>query len=137
VQYPFTSVSPLSAGTRFDKAISPWDGRNPAPGYDIGLDGVVHVGMLPDFVQEMSALGLTSDDLQPIFRGAEAYVRTWETADAWASSFDTESAKGVRGVCEVARKSLLANEDAGNPREVVVAMRELRSNHCRGIPTQM
>ena len=36
--------------------------------------------MIPDFVQEMRTLGLTDDELEPLWNGAEAYIRTWESA---------------------------------------------------------
>lgn len=45
--------------------------------FDINLDGVAHYGMLADFVQDLRNLGLTDDDLAPLFRSAEDYIDLW------------------------------------------------------------
>lgn len=48
--------------------------------FDINVDGFAHMGMFPDFVAELRAVGLTDSDLTPLFNSAEAYIRTWEAA---------------------------------------------------------
>jgi len=116
---------------QFGKSVTPWDGRATQSGYDISFDGVVHVGMLPDLVEEMRVLGV---DVQPLWNGAEAYIRAWETAEAWRSSFDAEGAKGARAACEQYRMTLLQGEDAPDPNMVVAAVKNLRTTACRGIP---
>jgi microsomal dipeptidase-like Zn-dependent dipeptidase len=131
VSYPFTS--PLAPGTQFFKSVTPWDGRATQPGYDISLDGVPHVGMLPDLVEEIRVLGV---DVQPLWNGAEAYIRAWETAEAWESSFDAEGTRSVRADCEQHRRTLLQGEDAEDPDVVVAAIKSLRTAGCRGIPAQ-
>jgi microsomal dipeptidase-like Zn-dependent dipeptidase len=75
VRYPFTS--PLT-GASFGRSMLPWSGRT-AP-YDVSTDGVAHIGMIPDLVEEMKVLGLTEEELEPLWHGAEAYIRTWEAA---------------------------------------------------------
>jgi hypothetical protein len=47
---------------------------------DINFDGVAHYGMLPDYFQDMRAVGFTKEDMGPLFLGAEAYIRMWEKA---------------------------------------------------------
>jgi hypothetical protein len=37
--------------------------------------------MYPDFIADLGAIGLTGDDIAPIFNAAEAYVRMWEKAN--------------------------------------------------------
>jgi microsomal dipeptidase-like Zn-dependent dipeptidase len=54
--------------------------------WDINFDGVAHYGMLPDFFQDLRAVGMTRQDLEPLFRGAEAYIRMWEKACSFSSS---------------------------------------------------
>lgn len=49
--------------------------------FDINVDGYAHVGMFPDFVAELRAVGLTDDDLRPLFRSAEAYISMWECTE--------------------------------------------------------
>jgi microsomal dipeptidase-like Zn-dependent dipeptidase len=46
--------------------------------FDINLDGFAHYGMLPDFLQDLRNVGLTHEDLTPLFRSAEDYIRMWE-----------------------------------------------------------
>ena len=36
--------------------------------FDINVDGLAHVGMLPDFIADWQAQGLTEDDLGPLLR---------------------------------------------------------------------
>ncbi len=50
----------------------------PVRDYDINLDGMAHFGLLPDFLQDLRNVGLSSDDLKPLFRSAEDYIRLWE-----------------------------------------------------------
>ena len=67
--------------------------------FDINLDGVAHYGMLPDFLQDVRNVGLTPEDLSPLFRSANDYIEMWHTceqkAPEIASSIDesTRSAK--------------------------------------------
>jgi hypothetical protein len=66
------------------------DGRNVALArsfagrrdFDINIDGVAHYGMLPDFLQDLKNIGLSDNDLAPLFRSAEDYIRTWERCEA-------------------------------------------------------
>ena len=48
--------------------------------YDFNYDGMAHVGMYPDFINDLKAVGVTDHDLKPLFRSAEAYVCMWENA---------------------------------------------------------
>ena len=50
--------------------------------FDFNLDGLAHYGLLPDMLQDLRNLGLSEHDLAPLFRGAEDYVRMWETIEA-------------------------------------------------------
>ncbi len=49
--------------------------------FDINVDGYAHVGMFPDFVAELRALGVSETDLLPLFSSAEAYIQLWERAE--------------------------------------------------------
>jgi microsomal dipeptidase-like Zn-dependent dipeptidase len=49
--------------------------------FDINIDGVAHYGMLPDFIQDLKNVGLTDEDLLPLFRSAEEYIRVWEKCE--------------------------------------------------------
>ena len=132
VTYPITRTSPSASVRTLDKATTPWDGRRDRPGYDISYDGVPHIGMIPDFVEEMRVLGLTDAELQPLWHGAEAYIRAWEAAEAWRSGFDVEAKSSVRQQCEAHRADYLASMDTGHVARAVTALRGMRQNGCRG-----
>jgi hypothetical protein len=45
--------------------------------FDINIDGMAHYGMLPDFLQDLRNIGLTVEDLAPLFRSAYDYIQMW------------------------------------------------------------
>jgi hypothetical protein len=47
----------------------------PQRDFDINIDGVAHYGLLPDFLQDVRNVGVRPDDLAPLFRSAEDYIR--------------------------------------------------------------
>jgi microsomal dipeptidase-like Zn-dependent dipeptidase len=49
--------------------------------WDINLDGIAHYGMLPDFLQDLKNIGLSTLQLQPLFNSAEDYIQMWEKAE--------------------------------------------------------
>jgi microsomal dipeptidase-like Zn-dependent dipeptidase len=46
--------------------------------FDFNKDGLAHVGLLPDFIKDLTNVGLTEQELEPLFHSAEAYIRMWE-----------------------------------------------------------
>ncbi|MEZ4282666.1 MAG: membrane dipeptidase [Myxococcota bacterium] len=74
IAYPFAahgdgatgSFSVLSTGTK---------------SWDYNQTGFAHVGLLPDFVEDLKQAGLSDRQLDPLFRSAEAYVAMWERID--------------------------------------------------------
>jgi hypothetical protein len=67
-------------------------------GWDINLDGMVHIGLMPDFIQDVRNVGVSWERLTPMFNAAEEYVRMWERqcdlANGWADR------NGQPAVCE-------------------------------------
>ena len=49
--------------------------------FDFNIDGLAHVGMLPDLIADMRTIGVSSQELEPLFQSAEAYVALWERAE--------------------------------------------------------
>lgn len=70
VQYPFTVIG--GNGQTMDKSIVG------TKAFDINYDGLAHVGMYPDFIQDLLSIGLSDNDLKPLFRSAEQYIEMWE-----------------------------------------------------------
>ena len=65
--YPFT----LPGFGTFDKQVS---GQR---AFDFNNDGLAHIGLLPDMVADLKNVGLTDQQLQPLFGGAQAYINSW------------------------------------------------------------
>jgi hypothetical protein len=55
--------------------LTEWEGGNICPRFS--PDG----SMLPDFLQDLKNIGLSPDQLKPLFYSAEDYVQMWERAE--------------------------------------------------------
>jgi microsomal dipeptidase-like Zn-dependent dipeptidase len=49
---------------------------------DFDTEGFLHLGMLPELIEDARNDGMTDEELEPLFRSAEAYLRMWERAEA-------------------------------------------------------
>ncbi|MFW6067610.1 MAG: hypothetical protein ACOC97_04670 [Myxococcota bacterium] len=47
---------------------------------DFNTEGFVHIGMLPELIEDARQDGVTDEDLEPLFKSAEGYLRMWERA---------------------------------------------------------
>jgi microsomal dipeptidase-like Zn-dependent dipeptidase len=56
--------------------------------FDINIDGVAHVGMLPDFIQDLKNVGLTEENLKALNRSAMDYVSMWSVAEKRAQEIN-------------------------------------------------
>ncbi|MEU2669349.1 discoidin domain-containing protein [Streptomyces sp. NPDC007164] len=91
VKYPFRSADGGSVVDRQQTGRRTWD---------FNTDGAAHVGMVPDWIEQIRLSGGT-DTVQDLLGGAESYLRTWQAtelhkpepnlaAGAAASASDTE-----------------------------------------------
>jgi microsomal dipeptidase-like Zn-dependent dipeptidase len=69
--YPFT----LPGFGTFDRQVT---GQKT---FDFNVDGLAHIGLLPDLVADLTRLGLPAPYLDSIYRSAEAYVALWERVE--------------------------------------------------------
>ncbi len=53
---------------------------------DFNTEGFVHVGMVAEMIEDVRRDGASDEDLAPLFRSAEGYVRMWERAEARAAA---------------------------------------------------
>jgi microsomal dipeptidase-like Zn-dependent dipeptidase len=53
---------------------------------DFDTEGLIHIGMLPELLQDARSDALSDDDLEPLFRSAEGYIRMWEKAEERAAA---------------------------------------------------
>lgn len=70
LQYPFT----LDGFGKFNKLTT---GEKT---FDYNVDGLAHIGLMPDLLADLLTIGVTKQQLEPVFRSAEAYVNVWERA---------------------------------------------------------
>jgi hypothetical protein len=49
---------------------------------DFNAEGMIHIGLLPEYIEDARRNGVSDQDLKPLFRSAEALVRLWERAEA-------------------------------------------------------
>ena len=45
--------------------------------YDFNVDGLAHIGLFPDMVADLKNIGVTDDQLKPLFGSAQAYLNMW------------------------------------------------------------
>ena len=65
----------------------------PRRDFDYNVDGMAHYGMFPDFLQDLRNVGLTAEDLAPLFRSAHDYVEMWDRCDHRAPAIAEVQAK--------------------------------------------
>lgn len=52
---------------------------------DFNTEGMLHLGLLPELIEDVRRDGTPDEDLEPLFRSAEAYLRTWERSEQRAT----------------------------------------------------
>lgn len=53
---------------------------------DFNTEGMIHIGLLPELIEDARRDGVTDEELAPLFRSAEAYIRMWERAEERGAS---------------------------------------------------
>ncbi|MEM9071612.1 MAG: hypothetical protein AAGE52_24100 [Myxococcota bacterium] len=53
---------------------------------DFNTEGMLHIGLIPELIEDARRDGMTDEDLEPLFRSAEAYLRMWERAEERADA---------------------------------------------------
>jgi hypothetical protein len=53
---------------------------------DFNTQGLVHIGMLAELIEDARRDAESEADLEPLFRSAEGYLRMWEKAEARAEA---------------------------------------------------
>ncbi len=52
---------------------------------DFNTEGMAHIGLMPELIQDVRSDGVTDEQLEPLFRSAEGYIRMWERAEQRAA----------------------------------------------------
>ena len=53
---------------------------------DFDDEGMLHLGLVPELIEDARNTGATDADLEPLFRSAEGYLRMWERAEERAAA---------------------------------------------------
>ncbi|CAM1369484.1 membrane dipeptidase [Tenacibaculum xiamenense] len=83
MEYPFTS---RDGKVVFEKQTS---GNQT---YDYNYDGMAHIGLLPDLIEDMRIQSDSEGAIAALFNGAEEYVRFWEECERAASRVEDRRA---------------------------------------------
>jgi microsomal dipeptidase-like Zn-dependent dipeptidase len=102
LQYPFTVAG---FGT-FDRQVT---GQRT---FDYNVDGLAHIGLLPDMIADLKNVGLTDTQLQPLFGSAQAYINMWLKTGPAAPFFTSAPATATFGVGSPGTVTITAQ---GNP----------------------
>ncbi len=87
LNYPFAIVGmPSETGFEFERQqtgfIPQPDGSSVPREFDFNLHGMAHVGLFSDFLADLTRLGVTEEELQPLFRSAETYIKMWRRIES-------------------------------------------------------
>ena len=52
---------------------------------DFNTEGMVHLGLVAELIEEVRRDGVTDEDLEPLFKSAEGYIRVWEKSERRAA----------------------------------------------------
>lgn len=52
---------------------------------DFNKEGLVHIGLLPELIEDARRDAVDESDIEPLFRSAEGYIRMWELAELRAA----------------------------------------------------
>jgi hypothetical protein len=53
---------------------------------DFNTEGMVHLGLVAELIEDVRRDGVTDEELEPLFRSAEGYIRMWEKAEQRAQA---------------------------------------------------
>jgi microsomal dipeptidase-like Zn-dependent dipeptidase len=53
--------------------------------FDFNTEGMAHIGLMPELIEDARRTGVTDEELEPLFRSAEGYLRMWERAEERAA----------------------------------------------------
>lgn len=57
---------------------------------DFNAEGFVHIGMMPELVEDLRHDGASDEEIEAIFRSAEGYIRMWEKAQRRGQEISTQ-----------------------------------------------
>jgi hypothetical protein len=49
---------------------------------DFNTEGMVHLGLVAELIEDVRRDGVTDEELEPLFKSAEGYIRVWEKSES-------------------------------------------------------
>lgn len=53
---------------------------------DFNTEGMVHLGLVAELIEDVRRDGVTDEELEPLFKSAEGYIRVWEKSERRAAA---------------------------------------------------
>ena len=53
---------------------------------DFNTEGMVHLGLVAELIEDVRRDGATDEEMEPLFRSAEGYLRMWEKSEERSGS---------------------------------------------------
>ncbi|NOQ65482.1 MAG: hypothetical protein GQ582_13305, partial [Methyloprofundus sp.] len=68
--------------------------------FDFNVDGLAHVGLLPDLIKDMQVVGMDASYFDALFSSAEKYIQLWERAESISNALaDPETIPDPDAIC--------------------------------------
>ncbi|WP_082075868.1 membrane dipeptidase [Teredinibacter turnerae] len=86
VRYPFAPDPKIIPPAIADSATlfeSPYEFGNRI--FDFNTEGLSHIGLMPEFFEDLRQQGLKRSELEPVYRSAGYFATMWKNAQAWES----------------------------------------------------
>ncbi len=83
ITYPFTSYA---GDISFE---APKAGNR---SFDFNTEGMAHLGLVAELIEDVRRDGATDEELEPLFKSAEGYLRMWEKAQGRGMALSSEAA---------------------------------------------
>ncbi|HKE23483.1 MAG TPA: membrane dipeptidase [Bryobacteraceae bacterium] len=116
--YPFT----LPGFGTFDKQVS---GQKT---YDFNVDGLAHIGLLPDMVADLMNVGVDVQQLQPLFGSAQAYINMWSKVYKNAPVTTASITTGTGAASPFSSAGLAQGQEMDSPNGIFRAIMQTDGN---------
>jgi len=58
---------------------------------DFNTEGMVHLGLVAELIEDVRRDGVSDEELEPLFKSAEGYLRMWEKAESRGAALSGEA----------------------------------------------
>ena len=62
---------------------------------DFNTEGMVHLGLVAELIEDVRRDGVSDEELEPLFKSAEGYLRMWEKAEQRGAEMAGDPSRSV------------------------------------------